>query len=212
MSFDKKQIRIAAIVPNGVEDMELIVPLDVWKRAKFIVDVIVYDTKSTFNMHYSGLKVSANFAISGINLIQYDLIYLPGGPGWKSYLTTCNIEKGENRSKLHESLIRCFDDENRWIAALCGAPVALFSILPAEKTQSLKFTCHTGALEDEIKSNWENKKVVVDKKVITGQNAGCSMDLALSVVEALAGPELAKEIADKLFVDYPGMLNYKALS
>lgn len=76
-----KQIRVAVICPNNVEDMELIVPIDIWRRAKFVVDVIVYDSKANFNMGYSNLKVFSNFSIKGINLVQYDAIYLPGGPG-----------------------------------------------------------------------------------------------------------------------------------
>lgn len=108
-----KQIRVAVICPNNVEDMELIVPVDIWRRAKFVVDVIVYDSKANFNMGYSNLKVFSNFSIKGINLVQYDAIYLPGGPGWKSYLNPCAIERGETESRLHTSLKKFYDDETK---------------------------------------------------------------------------------------------------
>ncbi|GCE63950.1 DJ-1/PfpI family protein [Candidatus Mycoplasma haematohominis] len=212
MSFPDKQVRIAVICPNNVEDMELIIPVDIWRRAKFIVDVIVYDTKANFNLNYSNLKVFSNFAIKGTNLVQYDAIYLPGGPGYKSYLTPSNIEKEENESRLHTALKKFYDDETKWIAALCAAPVALLCILE-DKASDLKFTSYNNPeLIGEFQERWLNKKIVVDKQVITGQNAGCSMDIALSLVEALAGIELAKSIADKLFVEYPGMNSYKFLN
>lgn len=212
MSFPDKQIRIAVICPNNVEDMELIVPVDIWRRAKFIVDVIIYDTKSNVNLNYSNLKLFSNFVIKGTNLVQYDAIYLPGGPGYKSFITPSSVEKEENESRLHASLKKFYDDETKWIAALCAAPTALLCILE-DKAEDLKFTCHSGAeLIGEFKDRWLNKKVVVDKQVITGQNAGCSIDMALSLVEALAGIDLAQSIAEKLFFDYPGMNNYESLN
>lgn len=193
-----------------MEDMELIVPVDIWRRAKFIVDVIAYDTKSNFNLNYSNLKVSANFIIRGTNLIQYDAIYLPGGPGYKNYLNPSLIEKGEVESKLHTSVKKFFNDENKWIVALCAAPIAVNNIL--DEKSNFKFTCYNNPeLIGEFKDRWLNKRVVVDKQVITGQNAGCSMDIALATIEVLSGIELAQEIAKKLLVDYQGIGEYKFL-
>lgn len=56
-----------------------------------------------------------------------------------------------------------------------------------------------------------NKKVEVCRGFISGQNAGCSMDLGLAVIEKLIGLEKAKELANKLFFDYPGIGNYKII-
>lgn len=98
------------------------------------------------------------------------------------------------------------------MAALCGAPIALLCILEQERVASLKFTSYNDEeMIGDFKGNWLNKKIVVDNKVITGQNAGCSMDIGLALVEALAGRELAQSIADKLFFEYPGLDNYKLL-
>lgn len=210
MALAEKQIRIAVIAPTGVEDMELIIPIDIWKRAKFIVDVVVYDVKTTFNLNYSNLKVFSDFSIKSINLIQYDAIYLPGGPGWKSYLSTSAIEKDVTESKLHSSIQRFFADESKWLIALCAAPVALMSILD---NPDINITCYNSPdVIRDLKDKWLNQKIVVDKQVITGQNAGCSLDIAFATIEALAGKELATEIAKKLFFEYPGLENYKPLS
>lgn len=202
--------RIAVVCANNVEDMELIVPVDIWRRAQYIVDIIVYDNKSNFTMNYSQLKVHSNFLIKGTNLIQYDAIYLPGGPGAKTFLSPSSIEKDEPESKLHSALKKFFDDEKKWIIALCGAPIYLLCILGKEKTEDLKFTAYNNPeLIGDFKNNWLNKKIVVDKRVITGQNAGCSYDIAFATIEILSGLEVAKELAKKLLQDYPGIGEYK---
>ncbi|AEG73738.1 hypothetical protein MHF_1504 [Mycoplasma haemofelis Ohio2] len=200
-----KQIRIAAITPDSVEDMELIVPVDIWKRAKFIVDVIVYDTKTSFSLNYSGFRVPSQLKIKDINMIQYDAIFLPGGPRWKNFLKPASIEKDVKDPKLHVTLEKFFNDPEKWIIAICGAPSALMCILGDEKAKDIKYTCYNSPeIIGDFTENWLNKKVVIDKQIITGQNAGCSMELAFAVIEKLAGMELAKELADKLFYDYKG--------
>lgn len=113
---------------------------------------------------------------------------------------------------MHSALKKFYDDETKWIAALCGAPIALLCILEQERASSLKFTSYNDeSIIGDFKDNWLNRKIVVDNRVITGQNAGCAMDIAFSLIEVLAGRELAQSIADKLFFDYPGLENYKPL-
>nr|WP_045118441.1 DJ-1/PfpI family protein [Mycoplasma haemocanis] len=199
-----KQIRIAAITPDSVEDMELLVPVDIWKRANFIVDVIVYNTKTSFSLNYSGLRVSSSLKIKDINMVQYDAIFLPGGPKWKDFLNPASIEKDTSDPKLHVTLEKFFNDPEKWIIAICGAPAALMCILD-EKARDIKYTCYNSPeVIGDFTQNWLNKKVVIDKQIITGQNAGCSMELAFAVIEKLAGIELAKQLAGKLLYNYEG--------
>lgn len=210
----EKSVRIAVICPNNVEDMELIVPIDIWRRAKFMVDVIIYDTKHNVSLGYSTLKVTSPFSIKETNLIQYDAIYMPGGPGSKSYLATSIIEKEEPESRLHSSIKRFYDDPEKWLIALCAAPVYLLCILEQERNQDIKFTCYNdNELIGDFKKNWVNKKVEVDlnKKIISGQNAGCCLDIALATVELLGSKELADSIAKRLFIDYRGYNAYQSL-
>ncbi|OAL10392.1 hypothetical protein A6V39_03070 [Candidatus Mycoplasma haematobovis] len=209
----QKQIRIAVIAPNNVEDMELIVPIDIWKRAKFIVDVMVYDVKSSFNLSYSMLKVTSGLNLKTVNMIQYDAIFLPGGPGYKSYLNPSSIERDDPDPKLHNSVKKFFDDPSKWLVAICAAPIPLLCILEEARNKDLSFTCYNDPnIIGDFRENWINKKVVVDKQVITAQNAGCAIDVALATVECLAGAELAQEIAKKLFIDYKGVHNYPILN
>lgn len=208
----QKQIRIAVVAANDIEDMEFIIPIDVWRRAKFIVDVIVCEIKNSFNLNYSSLKVSANFNLKHTNFVQYDAIFLPGGPGHKNFLTPASQNKSEGESKLHLALKKFIDDSEKWIIAICASPISVLCILDDKRPKDIKFTAYNDPeLIGDFKENWINKKVVIDKNFITAQSAGCSFDLAFSVIEKLTSLEYAKEIATKLQMEYHGYDSYKEL-
>lgn len=184
-------IRILVPLAGSFEEIEAIVPVDVWRRAGFeVVTAGVEDGPVTASRQTRHLP---DAWLDVVLSQDFDLIYLPGG------------RPGADTLAAHEELCARLirqDAEGKWIAAICAAPLAL------DKAGLLKgraFTCHPGA-EAEITSGVSTKKAVeIFGKLVTGRAAGTAMELALAVVKLLAGPDKVAEVQKGLQCE-PGLL------
>ena len=73
-------VRVAVIVANKSEDIETIVPVDIWRRAGIIVKLISIEKKKSLILS-NGMKISCDDILAKENLSKYNAIYLPGGLG-----------------------------------------------------------------------------------------------------------------------------------
>ncbi|CCE66673.1 DJ-1/PfpI family protein [Candidatus Mycoplasma haematominutum] len=204
-----KIVRIGVIVAYNMEDMELIVPLDIWRRAKFAVETISCEVKNSASLNYSNLKISTNLKLKLTNLDQYDVLFFPGGPGFKAYFSPPATKKDLNESKLHTTIKKFYKDENKWLVSICAAPAALVTILERELDDKTRFTCYNDIkLTRDYSKLWVNKPIVVDfkNKFITAQAAGCALALAFLVVEIFSSRETALELAKSIHYDYQSPL------
>lgn len=194
------QIRIAAMTVNQVEDMELFVPIDIWKRAGFIVDVIVCEQRNGFSLAYSGLKVGAPYNLTDVNFNQYDAIFLPGGPGYERFLAPPATTKNLNgESKLHEAIKKFAIEKNKWLIGICASPVVFYSLIETPKFRQTKFT----AINDKnilrnFESSWVDQPVYIDNNLITAQAAGNAYELAFCVIEKLCNEDKANQVARRI--------------
>ncbi|MDQ0514017.1 4-methyl-5(b-hydroxyethyl)-thiazole monophosphate biosynthesis [Mycoplasmoides fastidiosum] len=202
MRTKKHTIRIAVMTVNQVEDMELFIPVDIWKRAGILVDIIVCELRNGFTLAYSGVKVSANSHLNNTNFNQYDAIYLPGGPGYERFLIPPATQKNIGESKLHEAIKRFASEKNKWLIGMCASPVVYFSLIEDPKFRATKFTSFNDKnLLRNFEESWVNEPVWVENNLITAQAAGNAFDLAFTVVEKLLDPAIAHEIATR--INYP---------
>ena len=111
------------------------------------------------------------------------MIVLPGGmPGAKNL--------SENEIVL--DAINDFADKDKFIAAICASPALVLT--KTNVIEGKKVTCYPGMEENFKNSDYQNKKVVVDGKIITSQGPATSIDFALALIEALGGD--AKSVSD----------------
>ncbi|QZX49312.1 DJ-1/PfpI family protein [Mycoplasma sp. E35C] len=187
----KRQIRIAAIVATEVDDLELIVPTDLWRRAKFIVDYISIEKKNSVTLA-QGTSIKCGLTIDKSNLMQYNAIYLPGGQGSKRF--------GDDPKLIHY-LTKFNDKENRssrFILAINQSPIVLknLDLLGTKKV----------AANDEHKealgANFDNKSNILHSdNFITAKATGHVFDFAIEAVKILG----TKKDADELVK----MISYK---
>ncbi|MDE5553374.1 MAG: DJ-1/PfpI family protein [Malacoplasma sp.] len=181
-------IRIAVMIANESEDMEVTIPIDIWRRAGLIIELVSVEKKNTIILQ-SGTKIYCNETIDKTNLDQFNAIYLPGGRGYVKF----------KDMKLSEKLIRTLKkfaaDEKKWIFAICAAPSLLgeFELLKNEKV-----TVYPG-FEKPLGKNYVDKDLVVDGNFITARGAAHSYDLAFTVVENFLGKEIALNVANDVF-------------
>ena len=103
------------------------------------------------------------------------MVVLPGGmPG------SANLRDDQDLMKALTKM----QEEDKWIAAICAAPIALEK---AGVLENKKFTCYDG-VEESIKSgNYLKETVVTDGKLITSRGPSTALAFAYAIVEKLGG-------------------------
>jgi DJ-1 family protein len=176
--------RVLIPLAEGFEDIEAIVPIDVWRRAGLEVTtaglIAGSITASRKTRHLPDVL------LDDVLDQPFDLIYLPGGrPG---------ADNLASHKKLMEKVTNHFK-VGGWLAAICAAPLGLDR---AGLLDGKRFTCHP-TIHSEIKNKPINERIVVDGKLITGIAAGAAMELGFKVVEIIKGGEAFTDLNKGLF-------------
>ncbi len=171
------------ILTDGFEEMEAVGPIDLLRRAG--IEVVTASQSGRLPVTgRNGITIQANAILAEVMDNDYDLIVLPGGPGH----TQLRSDK-----KIIERL-RHQESSGRLIGAICAAPAVLHE---AGLLEGRRYTAHF-SVENELKEIQSDKAVVVDKGIITSRGAGTATEFALELVNQLAGPQTAKEIAQSI--------------
>ncbi len=175
----------SVLVPlaEGFEEIEAVSIIDVLRRAGVEVT-----TAYLFNPEVNGangITILANNSINDVRSSDFDMIVLPGGiPG------ATNLRDDERVQRL----LKEFDEQNKNIAAICAAPIAL------EKAGVLKekFTCYP-SYETEIKSSsFSEDRVVKSGNILTSRGPGTALCFALEIVKTLVGVDSYNQLKDGL--------------
>jgi len=163
--------KIVVLLADGFEESEMIVPVDVLRRAQFQVDLMSIDSLEVVSSH--GLKIIADKTFSEEG--NYDALFIPGGqPG------TNNLVADERVLKL----IQRFTLENKIVAAICAAPLVLAKagVLQAKKVTSYPMKDSASLFK---MANYADEDLVVDGKLITGRGVGVVFPFAYALAKSL---------------------------
>ncbi len=173
--------RVLVPLADGVEEMEAVIIIDVFRRAGWTVDAV-------------GLKKGAVEASRGVKLMPdrmweqidptaYEVIALPGGN-----LGTMNLMEDP---RVLEAL-RVQHISGKLVAAVCAAPLVLQK---AGIIDRKRVTCHPLATEHLTAATRVNESVVIDDNIVTSQGPGTTFAFALAIVELRDGRKKAEELA-----------------
>ena len=163
--------KVAVLLADGFEEIEALSVVDILRRADVHCDMVTIGDINVIGAH--NIKVTADIRIDE-DLSGYDMIVLPGGlPG------ATNLQAS---AKVIE-LVRYFNDNNKYIAAICAAPIILKT---ANIIEGKNITSYPG-YEEELKGcNYiENEYVVVDGNLITSRGPATTMLFAYKILEVL---------------------------
>lgn len=180
-------IRIAVVLANENEDMEVVIPVDIWRRAGLIIELVSVEKKNTIILQ-SGTKIYCNETIDKTNLDQFNAIYLPGGRGHAKFKDPKLCEK------LIKTLKKFALDEKKWIFAICAAPSVLGEL---ELLKNEKATVYPG-FEKFLGKNYVEKDLVIDGNFITARGPSLAFELAFAVIEKFLGKEIALNVANDI--------------
>lgn len=176
-----KKPRALVFLAEGAEEMELVIVVDVLRRAG--VDVVVAGVSGAEPALCSrGVRVVPDIALDDVEGM-FDAVVLPGGKGGASQLAA---------SPAVGHWLRSQASAGRTVAAICAAPIALraHGVFPGRR-----MTCHPSV--DEIVAAHgilTEGAVVVDGVLMTSQGPGTAFPFALALVERLCGRAVADEV------------------
>ena len=169
-------MKIAVLLATGYEEGESLFVVDILRRAGFWAESV----STTGDRLVAGAQgiVSQADRLLDDDIKDYDMIVLPGG------------QPGANNLNANEKvldLLRHFDKQHKFIAAICAAPMVLHTAgidkgrrltsYPADKYRDLfKESIY---VEDEI--------VVVDDNLITSRGPATTLPFAYKLVDILGG-------------------------
>ena len=158
---------------QGCEELEAVTIIDLLRRADIKVITAGLDGKPV--QASRGTVLVPDTTLDKVDARTLDMIVLPGGLPGADHL--------KNDPRLRQLLL-CMSQRNKFIAAICAAPMVLASVGLLDGKRA---TSYPGALDDmEINNmNYQTLSVVRDGNIITSRGPGTAMDFALELIEIL---------------------------
>lgn len=167
--------KILVLISNGFEEIEAVASIDVLRRAG--ADVLIASVSSSKTViGANNITIVADCLASDCKFEDFDALLLPGGFN--------NAQTLASDTKSQE-LIKSFYSSQKYVCAICAAPIALY----AAGVLNCTYTCYPNC-EQGIKSgNFVEDRVVVDKKIITSRGPGTAICFALEIVKEVISKE-----------------------
>lgn len=174
------------LLGNGFEEMEAIAPLDLLRRAGADVLTVGINGKTVVGSHK--IAIEADITIGEMNLMDMEMIIIPGGLGGVASLRACP-----------EALaaLKFGWDNGKYVAAICAGPTVLADL---GITDGKKCTCYPGHEMNMGSAVMREQAAVVDGKLITGTSAGCAIPFGLELVSVLKGEEAAEKVKKQIVI------------
>ncbi len=174
-------MKILFLMADGFEETEFVTPFDYLQRAGFEVALASVSGKAEV-VGLRGLRIQTDFALSAADTAAFDGVLLPGGGiGVKNLKASAEVEK----------VVCDFNDQDKWIFAICAAPLVLSKAgILVDRTA----TCFPGCEVELVCSKFVEDRVVVDGNIVTSRGAGTAEEFAFECIAQLGGRELAEKI------------------
>ena len=181
--------KVALFVDNGGEELELIAPLDIMRRANLEVDLIAANNAEYVTGAHN-IKIIVDKTINDIeDILEYDAIVIPGGMPGSTLL--------RDNSKIIE-FFKTMYSAKKLVAAICAAPIVLSA---AGILKDREATSYPGLVKElECQSYNSKKAVVVDKNVITAQGPAVAILFGYEIVNYLLKDETANTVKEQMLL------------
>lgn len=173
--------RVLCLLAPGFEEIEALTPVDLLRRAGAEV-VLASVTGEKLIEGRCNITVQTDTALEDVLDDEFDLLFIPGGPGVK-------LLRADGRPA---KLARMYAEKaEKQVAAICAAPTVLAD---ASLLTNRKHTAHF-SVYDELPNALAGERVVEDGNIVTSRGAGTALDFGLALVRRLFGDAKAEEIA-----------------
>lgn len=179
-------MKIACLVFDDITALDLIGPLEVFGNIPGTEFVFVGET-ATVTAERTGLQLAAPARFADVT--EADILIVPGGFGTRPL------------TKHQPTLdwVRAIDKTTTWTTSVCTGSLVLAA---AGLLDGRPATTHWAVYDElrELGAEPTEQRVVFSDKYVTGAGVSAGIDMALTLVEKLYGPELAQAI--QLGIEY----------
>jgi protease I len=156
--------RVAALVAQGFEQVELIDPKQALEAAGAKVDIISPEQGRVRGWNHTdwGTDVPVDEPIDAAEVSAYDALLLPGGVMSPDRLRT---------NEKAVTFVREFMKSGKPVAAICHGP---WTLVEADCVRGYRVTSYPSIKTDlrNAGANWVNEQVVVDRGLVTSREPG----------------------------------------
>lgn len=178
-------MKIKVFLADGFEEAEAIILIDLLRRARYDVETVsISSSLEVVSAHKVTVKADSVLKFAGC--AEADCLVFPGGMG------------GVNNLKANQEILRLIEDfykKDKYIAAICAAPLILEE---ARILNGKKVTSFPGLEQSLSCGSYLEEKVVVDGKLITSRALGTAVDMGLRLIEIFSGKQAAKSVAEAI--------------
>ena len=177
--------KVVILLANGFEEIEAVVPIDVFRRLDF--DVVIAGAEKIVTGSHK-LMLPADLLINQVNVNEFDAFILPGGmPG--------SINLRDNPAVI--DIVKEAFSSGKIIGAICAAPIVL---LKAGILRGKKATAHP-SIKNELEGVLYTMAMTESSgNIITSKGPGASFEFAAKIAEMLGKGKEAKELLVSMFV------------
>ncbi|GAA5414340.1 DJ-1/PfpI family protein [Ureaplasma ceti] len=181
--------KIAIILANEMDDVELFIPLAIWRKAKISVDLISVEKKNSVMMS-SGVKVGCTSIFESVNLTQYHAIYIPGGVG-VNRLNKENwpVKTGGGAVKLATYLEKFRMETDKYIFVTGSSATLLHNL---GLIGNARIAGYTKDFEEDVEIDEE---ILVNNNLISVVGYWALTDFAVEIVGILMGQKIKEQIS-----------------
>lgn len=172
--------RVLCLLAEGVEELELVAPVDVLRRAGAEVVLAALGDKPEVSGR-NGLILRADALLGTLDAGDFDLLLIPGG-------AAVTVLRRDGRPA---DLARRFVADGKPVAAICAGPLVLED---AGLLEGRRFTAHFSAA-NELPGAQTGERVIEDGLIITSRGAGTALEFGLALVGRLFGESKEEEVA-----------------
>jgi 4-methyl-5(b-hydroxyethyl)-thiazole monophosphate biosynthesis len=177
--------RVLCLLAEGVEELELVAPVDVLRRAgaEVVVASLGPDLEAAGR---NGIVLRGDVALAAVATGDFDLLFIPGGPA-------VSVLRLDGRAV---ELAKKFVAAGKPVAAICAGPLVLED---AGLLEGKRFTAHA-SVANELPGALTGERVVEDGLIMTSRGAGTALEFGLAMVDRLFGEAKEEEIARSIMV------------
>lgn len=173
--------KVLCLLNDGVEETELVAPVDILRRCG--VEVTIAGMKELMVISKEGIKIGGDALLDELDVSDFDCLMIPGGPAVIELLEDGRAGK----------LAKEFADAGKTVAAICAAPLILNQ---AGLLEGKRFTCYESCREQL--SSALNERVVVDGELITSCGPGTALDFGFALAKHLVGKAKSTEVIEEM--------------
>lgn len=173
--------RILCLFCDGFEELELVAPVDLLRRAGAEVVLVSMDRYEVNGRN--GIRLAADALFHDVEAVGFDLLLLPGGP------SVAAMRQDGRAATLAAAWLAA----GKPIAAICAAPLILHD---AGLLVGKRFACHPAARAELFDA--VDGAVIEDGLLITSRGAGTAVEFGLAIVARLFGQSKARDLAQEI--------------